>query len=265
MEQEKDYSNCPFLGLPIEEKPGTDKIVTGKPYPEDFGTTVEEVRVFINNYWDKRDTKPVLVFHILITLVGAILLGGLFYFFYENTIITIMFAALGGWLGYAAYKSLFNKGLSSSLHKMLLNSPEGIYLAALELWQKREDKKNLEQFRAEEKAYQDNPWIVTESGLFPEDPLCAEPIKARIEPVLDDNNRIVDYQFHAWPAGAEWIHPIWYPEKNIHPHSPSYVSQILEIQGCMVDMRNAEFIVAHRKNDGKEVTFFKWNTELLHR
>ena len=84
MEQEKDYSNCPFLGLPIEEKPGTDKIVTGKPYPEDFGTTVEEVRVFINNYWDKKDTKPVLVFHIFSTLVGAILLGVLFYFFYDN-------------------------------------------------------------------------------------------------------------------------------------------------------------------------------------
>lgn len=266
MDTNRNYEERPFRAIYPEAKPtGANEVLPGKPYPEDFGTTVEKVRVFIDNYWDKRDTKPIWAFLILSTLVGAILLGGLFYFFYENTIIAIMFAALGGWLGYTIYLSLFKKGISSSLRKMQLNSPEGIYLTALELWQEREQKKSLEQYRTEEKDYQENPWIITKSGLFPEDPLCSEPIKARIEPVLDDNNIIVDYQFHAWPVGSEWVHPIWYPVNNMHPHSPSSVRDILQIKGCLVDMRNAEYIIAHRKNDSKETKFFKWNTELLHR
>jgi len=139
------------MDLYVENKPEGDEAVPGKPYPQEFGTSKDKVRGFINNYWDKRDEKPRLFFQIICALAGAVLLGVLFHFFYNNTTITLMFAALGGWLGYTAFMSFFRKSIREDLLKMMSNTPEGVYLSALELWTRKEFKENLKTRNAKSK------------------------------------------------------------------------------------------------------------------
>lgn len=247
----------------IESKPVDKKPIPGKPYPEDYETTVQKVRGFIEERDALKAQKPSIVIVIFAIIIGGALLGLLLSLAYHDARITVMAVALGGFLGYALIQSMSRRSIQRQVLQMYVSRPEGVFLSALELWQRGENKRSLEEYRAEEKAYKDNPWIILEEGLFPEDPLSEKPIKATIEPVLDDTNEIVDYRFHASPTGATWDYPIWHQKNNVHPISPSFIKTMIEWKGNGVDMSRAEYIIACRKNDGIKITFFKWDTEVL--
>lgn len=243
--------------------PKQNNIVEKKPCPEDYGTTFQRVRLFNEERDALKAQKPSIVIVIIAIIIGGGLLGLLLSLAYHDARITLMAVALGGYLGYALIQYISKQSIQRQVLQMNISRPEGVFLSALDLWQRREDKRNLEDYRAEEKAYKENPWIVIEEGLFPEDPLSAKPIKATIEPVLDEANEIVDYRFHASPTGATWDYPIWHSKYNIHPLPQSLIKTVLESKGNRVDMNKAEYIIACRKNDGIKITFFKWNSEIL--
>ncbi len=138
MKQEKNYEERPFSGLYIQSKPKSkEDLVPGMPYPEDFGTTVEQVRIFIDEYLKIIDEKPFLGLLICSIVLGAINLGLIFYFFYEDTIITIMFGCLGGGIGYMLYMHFYRLKKKATLSERQIYTSEGVYLAALGLWQNK--------------------------------------------------------------------------------------------------------------------------------
>ena len=262
MDVQRNYEEMPFLDLGLQEKPEAERI-PGKPYPEDFGTNLKRVYAFIEEYWAERDRRPMKAFLIIAIVVGAFLLGFLFYLFYEHYIIFIMFATLGGYLGYAAYMSIFHRRKRAGLNKLQLNTPEGVYLRALELWTERKRKEDIAAIRAHEEELKKNPWIITDLSLFPEDPLY--PTEGTIEPILDENGVIIDYQFDYPTIMTHMTFPIWYSKNE-----PTGIDTLIIVQhsiekyGKYVDINKATRITAHRKLDGINTQFLKWDKDVLY-
>lgn len=238
--------------------------VPGKPYPEDFGTSIANVYAFIHKDEEERERKPTLWLQIVSGILGAIILGLAFDAFYHETQITIMFGVLGAFIGVIGFNALFRKIQTNKRNSLMANTPEGVYISALKIWAAKKEKEDLTAAQAYWKDLEDNPWIITERSLFPEDPLF--PTEGSIEPILDENGEIIDYQFDYLVTERHMTFPIWYFEKNPTGINMTYIVQhSIEEKGKYVDINKAICLTAHRKKDGKDVQFLKWDKGVLYK
>lgn len=248
----------------LKSRSEEEEIITGKPYPEDFGTSVEKVYKYVKARDAISNKEYPMWQRILWTFLGAFAIGLIMELIYSDIYITLFFAVISGCVAYYCGREFFFKIKEYQLLKMDANSAEGVYLTALRTWLENEYKKAQKALLDEEKEYLENPWTIHSKGplvqLFPQ-LSSATIIRNDSAPENTPDGYLMK---GITTSGDEIVLTLWFGKDNRTSTASMMSSSIhisLKSRGSKVYLHSAQCIDASR--NGIRKTFLVWQFENL--